>query len=107
MRVSPRSFRFPASSLDCPDATRQPCDQAGEHAPNLCDFATPLFMKRNGQQPEIPRKKKIILKFVGGAQGVEKESPKVGIAASARPLRDVGWDRDGGAADLIAQRPNV
>jgi len=46
-------------------------------------------MERNWQEPEIPRKKEIILKFVRRPQRVKQETLKIRIGAPARPFSDI------------------
>ncbi len=49
-------------------------------------------MLGSGQESQVPGKKQIILNFVERSQGVQKESPKIGIGATPRPFSDIGWD---------------
>jgi hypothetical protein len=36
-------------------------------------------VRGRGQEPEVPRKKKIILKFVTRSQGMEQEPPEIRV----------------------------
>jgi len=57
------SYQLPAADLVTLPA--DPTDKAREHATDLLDLAAPLFEQRRWQESEVPRKKEIILKFVG------------------------------------------
>ena len=46
-------------------------------------------MQGIAQEPEVPREKEIILKFVTGTQRMPEESPEVGIRPAARSFGDI------------------
>lgn len=53
--------------------------QAGEHTSNILDLPGKRNVQLARQEPQVPGKKQIILKFVARTQRVTQEASEVGV----------------------------
>ena len=66
----------------------------------LSDRSAPLR-----QEPEVPGKKQMILKFAGGSQGMPEEPPEIPVSGPATPFGNVGGHRCRGPHQLGLEGP--